>query len=289
MTHVEPEDILRRALHAAAESVEPATEGLTQIRARLSTPHPLAVAWLLGAWEAVSQFVMLRLEEALDWLANSLHTALRTADGLLYPAAERLRPLTERLQPVTDRLRPALAWLAAAVAWVRRVIQPTQAGSEERRSRYAWVRPAQPDLAGRIVRFLVELDAWLGRRDAPLGSERQRRHAPPAGIGPQRQERHHAVPVSQLQAAGKGQASSDGHAEAHADAHAVRLVVAASVNAAADDATADDATPLVAATHVRPGAGDLVRLGHPGRARHRRCHHRRPLRLGRDGEPDSVP
>ena len=142
MTHLEPEDILRRALHAAAESVEPATEGLTQIRARLSTPHPLAVAWLLGAWEAVSQFVMLRLEEALDWLANSLHTALRTADGLLYPAAERLRPLTERLQPVTDRLRPALAWLAAAVAWVRRVIQPTQAGSEERRSRYAWVRPA---------------------------------------------------------------------------------------------------------------------------------------------------
>ena len=139
MTHLEPEDILRRALHAVAESVEPATEGLTQIRARLSTPRPLAVAWLLAAWETASQFVMLRLEATLDWLANSLHTALRTADGLLYPAAERLRPLTERLGPVTERLRPALA---AAVAWARRVIQPPQAGSEERRSRYAWVRPA---------------------------------------------------------------------------------------------------------------------------------------------------
>src|SRR5215467_789744 len=106
MRHLEPEDILRRALHAAAESVEPATEGLTQIRARLSTPRPLAVAWLLAAWETASQFVMLRLEAALDWLGNSLHTALRTADGLLYPAAERLRPLTERLRPLTERLRP---------------------------------------------------------------------------------------------------------------------------------------------------------------------------------------
>jgi hypothetical protein len=135
MRHLEPEDILRHALRAAAEAVEPAPEGLTQIRARLSTPRPLAFAWLLAGWETASQFVMLRLETTLDWLANSLHTALRTADGLLYPVAERMRPLTERL-------RPALPWLIAAVAWVRRVIQPTQAGSEERRVRYAWVRPA---------------------------------------------------------------------------------------------------------------------------------------------------
>ena len=142
MRHLEPEDILRRALHAAAESVEPAPEGLTQIRARLSTPRPVAVAWLLAGWETASQFVMLRLESALDWLANSLHTALRTADGLLYPAAERLRPVTGRLQPLAGRLRPALAWLIAAVAWLGRMIRPAQAGSEERRSRYAWMRPA---------------------------------------------------------------------------------------------------------------------------------------------------
>jgi hypothetical protein len=134
MRHLEPEDVLRQALRAAAESLEPAPEGLTQIRARLSTPRPLAVAWLLAGWETASQFVMLRLEAALDWLASSLHTALRTADGLLYPAAERLRP-------VTERLRPALSWLIAAVAWLGRMMRPTQAGSEERRPRYAWVRP----------------------------------------------------------------------------------------------------------------------------------------------------
>jgi hypothetical protein len=135
MRHLEPEDILRQALRAAAQSLEPAPEGLTQIRARLSTPRPLAVAWLIAGWEIASQFVMLRLEAALDWLANSLHTALRTVDGLLYPAAERL-------QPVTERLRPALAWLIAAMAWLGRMISPARAGSGERRSRYAWMRPA---------------------------------------------------------------------------------------------------------------------------------------------------
>ena len=134
MTHVEPEDILRRALHAAAESIEPATEGLTQIRARLSAPRPLALAWLIAVWETVSQFVMLRLEAAVDWLGSSLRTAPRTVDGLLYP-------VTERLHPLAERLRPALAWLVAAVAWLGRMIRPTQAGSEERRPRYAWVRP----------------------------------------------------------------------------------------------------------------------------------------------------
>ena len=142
MTHVEPEDILRRALHAAAESVEPAAEGLTQIRARLSAPRPLALAWLIAAWETVSQFVMLWLEAVLDWLGSSLRTAPRTMDGLLYPVTERLRPVTERLQPLAERLRPALAWLIAAVAWLGRMIRPAQAGSEERRPRYAWVRPA---------------------------------------------------------------------------------------------------------------------------------------------------
>lgn len=133
MTHLEPEDILRRALHQAAESVEPTTDGLSRIRTRLSTPRPLAIAWLVAAWEIVSQFVMLRLEPALAALASLLSPALRAAEM-------HLRPVTERLQPVADRLRPALGWLLAAVAWLRRAIKP-QGGSEERPSRYGWVRP----------------------------------------------------------------------------------------------------------------------------------------------------
>jgi len=119
MTHLEPEDILRRALREAAGSVEPAADGLTQIRARLSPPRPLLVAWLVAAWETVSQFVMLRLEPALAEIGPRLSTALRAADT--------------RLEPVTG-------WLAAAVAWLRRTIKPPS-GSDERPSRYGWVRP----------------------------------------------------------------------------------------------------------------------------------------------------
>jgi hypothetical protein len=133
MRHLEPEDILRQALHQAAESVEPATDGLSRIRSRLATPRPLVIAWIVACWETVSQFVMLRLEPVLAALAGRLSTGLRTAE-------QRLQPAAERLQPVTDRLRPAFGWLLAAAAWLRRVIKPH--GSDERPSRYAWVRPA---------------------------------------------------------------------------------------------------------------------------------------------------
>jgi hypothetical protein len=119
MTHLEPEDILRRALREAAGAVEPAADGLSQIRARLSTPRPLLIAWLVAAWETVSQFVMLRLEPALAEVGPRLSAALRAADT--------------RLEPVTGRLRPAVAWL-------RRMIKP-QGGSDEHPSRYGWVRP----------------------------------------------------------------------------------------------------------------------------------------------------
>lgn len=126
MTHLEPEDILRRALREAAGSVEPAADGLSQIRARLSAPRPLLVAWLVAAWETVSQFVMLRLEPALAEVGPRLSATFRAA--------------RTRLEPVTERLRPAFGWLIAAVAWLRRMIKP-QTGPDERPSRYGWVRP----------------------------------------------------------------------------------------------------------------------------------------------------
>ena len=69
MTHLEPEDILRQALHAAAESVEPAADGLARIRARLSTPHPMVVAWVIAAWSGLARVVMVHVE---PWLAGRL-------------------------------------------------------------------------------------------------------------------------------------------------------------------------------------------------------------------------
>ncbi len=174
MTHLEPEDILRRALREAAESVEPATDGLSHIRARLSTPRPLPIAWLMAGWETVSQLVMLWLEPALAALAGRLSTALRAAEG-------HLRPVTERLQPVAERLRPALGWLLAAFAWLRRAIKP-QAGPEERPSRYAWVRP----VAAMAVVVMVAVAGGLAISGLPSQIAREGLNvfsSPPHGSG----------------------------------------------------------------------------------------------------------
>ena len=64
------EDLLRGALHAAVDSAEPAGDGLERIRARLTTPHPLPVAWLM----AVCSWVARRARGSLDSVSAWLQT-----------------------------------------------------------------------------------------------------------------------------------------------------------------------------------------------------------------------
>jgi hypothetical protein len=120
MTHIDPEEILRRELRAAAETIEPAADGLNQIRARLSAPRPLAVAWVMVGWTTVGQPALVRLDQVFDVVAEWLRPAL-------HPVAERLHPLAERLQPVLGK--------------VRALFTP-RTGPSGRPSRYAWLRPA---------------------------------------------------------------------------------------------------------------------------------------------------
>jgi type II secretory pathway pseudopilin PulG len=124
MTSLDLEEILRRELHAAAESIEPAADGLNQIRARLSAPRPLAIAWLMVGWTSVGQPTLLRLDQVLvafgDWLRAVA------------------RPVTEPLQPLADRLAPAIQ---PALRKARALFGPrTETGGHS--SRYAWLRPA---------------------------------------------------------------------------------------------------------------------------------------------------
>ena len=72
MTHFEQEEILRRALHAAADAIEPAADGLERIRERLSRPRPLAVAWLLAGSLGFAEPALLRMEPVLAELAGRL-------------------------------------------------------------------------------------------------------------------------------------------------------------------------------------------------------------------------
>jgi hypothetical protein len=124
MTRLDLEEILRRELHVAAESIEPAADGLSLIRARLSSPRPLAIAWLMVGWTSVGQPALLLLDQALvafgDWLR-----------AIARPVLEPLRPLAERLRPA---IQPA--WSKVQAAFGPR----TESGS--RPSRYAWLRPA---------------------------------------------------------------------------------------------------------------------------------------------------
>ena len=66
------EEFLRRALHAAADSAEPSDDGLQRIRARLRTPYPVPVAWLMAACSGVSRRALGGLESVWAWLRTVL-------------------------------------------------------------------------------------------------------------------------------------------------------------------------------------------------------------------------
>src|ERR1700735_1984722 len=100
------DEVLRRALHAAADSVQPAGDGLERIRARLTRPVPLPVAWVMASYRSASGAVLSRLRLLATWME---------------PAAARLRPV---LGPAVERVRPV---------W---------SGGARLQHRYAWLRPA---------------------------------------------------------------------------------------------------------------------------------------------------
>ncbi|HEY2313757.1 MAG TPA: hypothetical protein VGH96_09100, partial [Streptosporangiaceae bacterium] len=71
----EREAILRRALHAAAETVEPRFDGLERIQARLGRPRPVAVAWAEAAWTDLRLRAQPGLQRGLEWLASAIRLA----------------------------------------------------------------------------------------------------------------------------------------------------------------------------------------------------------------------
>jgi hypothetical protein len=135
----EHEELLRRALRVAADSVEPAGDGLERIRARLTTPRPAVAAWMMSGTESA----VLRMRPLL--------TSIR-------PLLTRLRQVTEsalnRLWASRGALRTHSAWLrlAAAMAAFRgalrthsawlRLAAAMAAFRGALRTHSAWLRPA---------------------------------------------------------------------------------------------------------------------------------------------------
>ena len=149
------DELLRRALRASADSVVPAEDGLERIRARLSTPHPLLVAWMMAGFSEVASRAAAGLQSVSDWL--------RPMPGA---ARERLRVTRPGPRPGgLARLRPtavlAIAVFVIAGGALALTPLPGQAIS------------GQPHLSGRLTA--------AGLRAAPVG---RRWAAARAGICP---------------------------------------------------------------------------------------------------------
>ena len=109
------DDILRRALRTAADGIEPSGDGLERIRARLTTPRPLAAAWLLAGYTDVALPALARLWSAL----GSLRVWLRPEAGGSARPGTAYRQLAPALPALVRRygwLRPAAVATAIVIA-----------------------------------------------------------------------------------------------------------------------------------------------------------------------------
>jgi hypothetical protein len=89
------EEALRRALHAAADSLDPSPDGLMRIRRRMSAPRPLSIAWLMWLQARVAGWLepaRARLADAARPVTGPLHAWL-VSEG---PRHARQGPLWRR-------------------------------------------------------------------------------------------------------------------------------------------------------------------------------------------------
>jgi hypothetical protein len=132
------DDILRRALRAAAESIEPAADGFDRIRGRVSARR-------------ASPFVL--LAEFLDWFRPILHwleSGIAGARSGLLALATRMQ-LPARTAPVVGWFRSALARLRPLAAWARPMLAAM--GWNVARQRRAAAHRTQPSPTGLRARL----------------------------------------------------------------------------------------------------------------------------------------
>ena len=111
--HRDHEDVLRRALHSAVDSMEVSGDGLERIQARLTTPRPAPLAWVMAAPSAVARRALIGLSAVWAWLqplvawmvaerakvARRARTGLSAASALLALVMASLRTGWRRLVP----------------------------------------------------------------------------------------------------------------------------------------------------------------------------------------------
>jgi len=112
------DDVLRRALHAAADPIEPAGDGLTRIMHRLSTPSAIRQATLLVTDCAdLARLITIWLEPAFTGA-----TRLRWRHDAGYRREFPHQPARAPMRRAGPWLRPALAVVGAAAIVVLAVV-----------------------------------------------------------------------------------------------------------------------------------------------------------------------
>jgi hypothetical protein len=112
------DDVLRRALHAVADAVEPADDGLTRIMHRLTTPSAVRqVALLVNDCIDLARLITIWLEPAFT---GAMRRGRRHHAG--YRRGFSHRATRAPLRPAVPWLRPALAVASAATIVVIGVV-----------------------------------------------------------------------------------------------------------------------------------------------------------------------
>jgi hypothetical protein len=105
------DEVLRRALRGAADSIEPGGDGLERIRARLSMPRPLPIAWLMTGYADAVMRLRSALEGGIAWL--------RAVPGSGQPGDGRCRHGYDQVRRALSALAPG--HLAQRYGWLRTV------------------------------------------------------------------------------------------------------------------------------------------------------------------------
>ena len=112
------EDVLRWALHAVADAIEPADDGLTRIMRRLTTPSAVRkVALLVTDCADLARLITIWLEPAFTWAVR-----FRWRQHAGYQRGFSRRAPRATWRPAVPWLRPALAVAGAAAIVVIGVV-----------------------------------------------------------------------------------------------------------------------------------------------------------------------
>ncbi len=140
-------EMFLHALRSAGDSIEPRSDGLDQIRARLRRrPYPLPVAWLAAAWMRLT----LRLPENAFSPWQLAYSARRQVGGKLRSVSERFRSVPE---PASGTLRSISAWFLSEL--------PEPAAADARAGKSSTWSLLRPLAAFGVAVFIVAVGAYV--------------------------------------------------------------------------------------------------------------------------------